>query len=219
MDVKHILLAGSSGLVGSAFLAQFSKHVGQFKVTCLVRSLPSNAINGVEYCIADFEHLDALNLSNVDAIVCCLGTTIKKAGSASAFRKVDLDFVVNLIHLGEAIGVEAFHVVSAMGANANATILYSKVKGEMQAVLEQSSVPARYVYQPSLLLGDRKEFRLAEKLSMYVMQFIAPLLVGKTQNYKAIHDTEVALAIWYFIKNGKKGYTIVSNKAMIQLVD
>lgn len=216
MNKKHIVLAGSTGLVGAAFLKQISAFSEDFQVTCLVRSLPIKPIAGVDYVCVDFNELDTISLAAADSIVCCLGTTIKKAGSAEAFRKVDYQYVVNLMRLGEKMGVEAFHVVSAMGANKNSVVLYSRVKGEMQDALQHSSIPSKFVYQPSLLLGNRAEFRFAERLAAVFMKLIAPLMKGKLLKYKAIPANDVAAAILSNLQPARSGYFIVSNADMVQ---
>src|SRR5690606_24320068 len=122
----------------------------------------------------------------VDDVFCCLGTTIKKAGSQNAFRRVDYDYPVALGKLAKSAGAKRFLVISAMGADARSNIFYSRVKGQMEEALKKMEFPALHIFQPSLLLGKRDEFRLGEKAASVLAPAISPLLRGKMKKYKPI---------------------------------
>ena len=132
---RTALIAGATGLTGHYLLTLLLADANYARVTALVRkaSLPSNP--KLAEVIVDFDVLPPLPKA-ADAY-CCLGTTIKKAGSQAAFRKVDFEFVVNFARAAKRAGAKRFLVISSLGANASSPIFYSRVKGEMESMRER----------------------------------------------------------------------------------
>lgn len=124
----------------------------------------------------DFSQLDAFEVPAAELGLCCLGTTIKRAGSEAAFRAVDHDAVVSFARLCRAKGVKHFLVVTALGADARSPVFYNRVKGEVEASLAALGFDALTVLQPSLLLGDRAESRPAERVAVVASRALRPLL-------------------------------------------
>jgi uncharacterized protein YbjT (DUF2867 family) len=151
----------------------------------------------------DFDHPS--KLPRADDIFCCLGTTIKKAGSQAAFRKVDYDYVVSLADHARDAGAKRFLVVSSLGADARSSIFYSRVKGEMEAALRGIGFDALHIFQPSLLLGDRREARLGERLGIAASAIIAPFMLGPAKKYRPIDARVVANAMWKTAWNSERG--------------
>ena len=143
---------------------------------------------------------------------CCLGTTIKTAGSKEAFRKVDLDYVVNVAKAAKENGVNHFAVVSAMGADKNSNIFYNKTKGEMEDAIKTIGFNSTYIIRPSLLLGDRKEFRFGELLGKFIMITLSFLIPKK---YRAIYDVQVALAMIHFMNQAENGFFVKENDELL----
>ena len=131
----------------------------------------------------------------MDSIVCCLGTTIKKAGSQQQFRKVDLGYPLKAAELGRSQGARAFILMSAIGASSSSTIFYNRVKGELEDSLRELSYPYLSIYHPSLLLGDRREHRTAEALGIKAMPLVNRLLIGPLDKYRGIEAKTVASAM------------------------
>jgi len=148
--VTTTLLAGATGLVGTAFSAGWA---GPDMLHLLVRrEMPSpGPLQRVH--VVDFAALHALPPA-VEA-VCCLGTTIKQAGSEAAFRAVDFDAVLAFATAASLAGVKRFAVVSSLGANRRSANLYSRVKGEMEVALIGIGFASLVVARPSLLSGNR----------------------------------------------------------------
>ena len=183
---RSVLLAGATGLVGAEVLRHLIDDRTVGRIVVVGRRAVSAADPRVESRIIDFDHLDAsASLFAVGQIICALGTTIRQAGSEDAFRRVDFDYPLAMAHLGLKQGARHFLVVSALGANAESRIFYSRVKGELEDRLRSIGYRSVTIVRPSLLLGKRDEFRLLERVGM-VLGEIVP---GR---YRPVHASAVA---------------------------
>ncbi|WP_375192225.1 NAD(P)H-binding protein [Marinobacter sp.] len=191
-----VMLLGATGLTGGQVLQGLLAREEVDQVVALVRHRLPTLHDKLAQHEVNFDNLDAhASLFDVDAIVCCLGTTIKKAGSQAQFRKVDLGYPLKAAELGRAHGVRAFILMSAIGASSSSTIFYNRVKGELEDALEDLGYPYLSIYHPSLLLGDRKEQRTAEALGIKAMPLVNRLLIGPLDKYRGIEAATVALAM------------------------
>jgi uncharacterized protein YbjT (DUF2867 family) len=165
-------------------------------VTVLVRRKLDFAHPKLTQRVVDFDHLETHgDAFAVDDVFCCLGTTIKKAGSQPAFRKVDFDYPLAMGRLAKAQGARRFLIVTAMGANAGSSIFYNRVKGEVENALAELGLPALLIFRPSLLLGERQEQRFGESVAAAVTKVINPLMVGGLRKYRGIAGLTVARAM------------------------
>ena len=130
-----------------------------------------------------------------EIFICCLGTTIKQAGSQEAFRKVDFDYVLEFAKVAEREGAKKFIVVSALGANSHSSVFYNKVKGDMETAVQKLKIPEIVILEPSLLLGKRIESRPAEALTQKLSPLLNSILFGPLKKYRAIKASDVAKAI------------------------
>lgn len=191
-----VMLLGATGLTGGQVLQGLLAREEVDQVVALVRHRLPTLHDKLAQHEVNFDNLDAhASLFDVDAIVCCLGTTIKKAGSQAQFRKVDLGYPLKAAELGRAHDVRAFILMSAIGASSSSTIFYNRVKGELEDALEDLGYPYLSIYHPSLLLGDRKEQRTAEALGIKAMPLVNRLLIGPLDKYRGIEAATVALAM------------------------
>jgi uncharacterized protein YbjT (DUF2867 family) len=146
--------------------------------------------------VVDFDRLDeCASLFAVDAIICCLGSTIKKAGSRERFRNIDYDIPIKAANIGRKQGVDAFILMSAVGASASSAVFYNRVKGELEDGLKGLAFPYLSIYQPGLLLSERSEQRLAESLGIKAMPAVNCLLQGPLKRYRGIEAATVARAM------------------------
>ena len=146
--------------------------------------------------IADLDRMeDAADAFAVDDVFCCLGTTIKKAGSQEAFLRVDHDYPVAAARLARARGATRFLIVTALGADASSRVFYNRAKGEVER--DVSAVPFEGVafVRPSLILGDRAERRTAEAAAQKLAPLLSPVLLGPLRKYRAIDGRTVARAM------------------------
>jgi len=186
--MERVLLTGATGLVGGHLLRMLVNTAGVTAISAPTRR-PLDDFPGV-YNPHDPQLTDALAQVQepVDTVFCCLGTTIREAGSKEAFIHADYTLVVDTALAGLRLGASHMLVVSAMGANARSPFFYNRVKGEMEEALIAQNWPRLTIARPSMLLGERKKSRLNESL-------LAPLFRLLPGNLKAIAGRDVAHAL------------------------
>ncbi len=203
---RTALVAGASGLVGGHLLRLLLADGAYTRVVTLARRELAVRHAKLGQRVVDFGTLDTFsNFPRTDDVFCCLGTTIKAAGSREAFRRVDHDYVLGLARAGLRAGARQFMLVSALGADPASRIFYSRVKGETEAAMRQLPYEGIQVFRPSFLMGDRAEVRLAERLGIPLARALAPLLVGPLRRYRPIHAADVARAMVQIAKEAPRG--------------
>jgi uncharacterized protein YbjT (DUF2867 family) len=212
--VRNALIAGASGLVGGHCLELLLKSERYSQVISIGRREVPVIHPKLEQKIIDFDKLHNYYAElDVDDVFCCLGTTIKKAGSKEAFYKVDYTYVVELARVTANKGASQFIVISSMGADASSMFFYNKVKGEMERDIQQLGFESVHILRPSLLLGNRDEERTGEKLASKILKPLSSLMVGPLKEYKPIEAETVAHAMVYVAEHQEKGMHIYpSNK-------
>ena len=192
---RTALLLGGSGLVGGFCLQRLLEAEWYQKVISLGRrELPVTHPKLMQRSIA-FESLETLDLPPVDDVFCALGTTIRKAGSQAAFRRVDFDFTLAAARLALKHGAQRFVLVSSIGADPESSNFYLRTKCEVEKAVMDLSYPVLHIFRPSLLVGDRKESRSGEKLAIYASMILQYALVGGLRKYRPIEATTVASAM------------------------
>lgn len=216
---KTALVLGASGLIGSELATTLIQRNHYEKIHLIVRKPIENHYSSVcEQHVVDFDQLKAYpELFQVTDVFCCLGTTIKKAKTKEAFRKVDYDYPVEAAKLASQGGAEKFLIVSAMGADSNSRFFYNQVKGDVEETLKTLNLSALNIFRPSLLLGERKEFRLGEKIAAKASGLLNTIMVGPLRPYKAIHAKKVALAMAISAESDKKGVNIYPSHEIEQM--
>ena len=217
---KNALIIGATGLVGENALKTLLQSNIYKEVIALVRTPLEYQHKKLKEIIINFDHLDEYqSLFAVDDIYCCLGTTIKKAKTQENMKKIDVDYPVKCATLGKKMGAKQFIVISAIGANSNSAIFYSRIKGMLEENLAALSFDALLILQPSLLLGERDEFRFGEKISSIIFPLLHPLLVGPLKKYKGIHAEKVAAAMYKIAQMNKKGVLIIPSDKIAELAE
>lgn len=186
---------GATGLIGSHLLELLLANDNFDSVRILIRRPFDLTHHKLEKKLVDFSDMESfrLALEDSDVIFCAIGTTQKKVkGDKSAYRKVDFDIAVNAAQLGKLCGYEIFVLVSAVGANSQSNNFYLKLKGETEEAVKATGIKSIHIVRPSLLLGDRREFRLGEKIAQWVMPVFSFLIPSK---YKPIKAIDVAKAM------------------------
>lgn len=193
------LVLGASGLVGQALVNQLCQLEQYSQVTCLVRSPLRNShyhdpLNKLQVIVIDFEYLqDYQGYFSVDHVYCCLGTTLKQAGTRQNFRRVDFEYVHVAAQLTRAQRCKGFVWISSVGANAKSKNFYLRVKGELEnAILSMPQLAHAAAVRPSLLLGDRKQSRKRERIAGHILKYLSPLLLGNLAKYRPVSAHQVA---------------------------
>lgn len=206
---KTTLIVGATGLIGSELLSLLLADDFYAEVKVLVRHHPGIDHPKLKVIIDDFQNLAALGSQlKADHVYCCLGTTMKQAGSKEAFYKVDFHYPLQIAKTAQEQGASQFLLVSALGANIKSKIFYNRVKGEIEVAV--SSIPFKgiNIFQPSLLLGNRKEKRTGEAIAQGISNVVSFLLVGPLKKYKPIHAKTVAEGMLKIAKQGLNGFYI-----------
>ena len=193
---KTALLAGATGLIGSKLLPLLLASERYSKVIVVGRRALPFTHPKLTQVVTDLDRLQDVRLLLIaDDVFCCLGTTLSQAGSKEAFYKVDFLYVVTLAALAAGNFASQFVVVSSMGAAADSRIYYSRVKGEMEAAVRQAPFRAIHIFRPSLLLGERAQPRLGERVGAVLLRVLQPLLRGPLRKYRPVSGAAVAAAM------------------------
>ena len=216
----EVTLVGASGLVGHELLLILSQLEQISRIKAVSRAPLGRLHTKAENFILDFNKMEDHGTAlKAPVFVCCLGTTIAKAGSQEAFRAVDYDYVMKFARIAEQCQAEKFLVISAMGADPQSNIFYNRVKGEMERDLRALKIPQIEIFRPSLILGERKEHRKGEDIAKLLSPFINPLLFGPFKKYRAIEATDIAKAMAIAILNFNKGLFIYESDEIQNICD
>lgn len=212
--MKHtVLLVGASGEIGRRLTNKLiaDNSIGEIHLVNR-RKLNINHENVVEHLV-DFEHLteQSFNLS-FDLAFCCLGSTIKQAGSEHAFFHVDHDHCVNFAQLALKHQCHNLSIISSLGANATSNNFYLQTKGKMEESIKSMDWPSLLIFRPSLLIGQRSEFRIGERLGGLIMKIIAPLMLGPLKQYRPINMDTVASAMCCLATTGNSGKRVIESQ-------
>jgi uncharacterized protein YbjT (DUF2867 family) len=191
---KVALVVGASGLVGHQLVDLLLESPAYSEVIILLRRPFFPSRKNLREIVFDFENPDA-SVVLADDVFCCLGTTMKRAGSKDAFRKVDYTYPLAIAELALKNGAQQFLIVTAMGANSKSLFFYNRVKGELEEELLKLNYPRLKIVRPSLLLGQRQELRMGEKLGELFLRSLMFMMIGPLKKYSAIESAKVARAM------------------------
>jgi uncharacterized protein YbjT (DUF2867 family) len=216
--MRNALIAGATGLVGKQLLSMLLNSNDYKKVYVLSRRPLAEEHPKLEEIIIDFDRLPEQQLPEVNDVFCCLGTTMKKAGSKEAFRKVDFVYPYELAQKALQTAAEQYLLVSAMGANRRSFFFYNRVKGEVEENISKLiGYKSIHIFRPSLLLGKREEERFGEIFAQKLMRFIKPLMVGPLRKYRGIHARTVANGMLKAAEQHPRGIHIYESEEIKQL--
>ena len=178
-------------MVGSHCLDELLRHPSYARVHAWVRRPLPRTHRKLKQREIDFELLQAQAVE-VDDVLCCVGTTIAVAGSQDAFRRVDYNYPLALADQAAAAGSTHFLLVSALGADAASGVFYNRVKGELERDIGKLGLARWHFFRPSLLVGDRAQPRLGERIGQALGKVIGPLMLGGMARYRPIEAAAVA---------------------------
>lgn len=213
---RRVLLAGATGLVGRALVAELQAGRPRPRIEALVRRRPAPADARVRWHVVDFGALPTL--PPAAEAYCCLGTTIAVAGSQAAFRAVDFDAVLAFARAARAAGAGRFAVVSALGASPRSPTFYNRVKGDMEQAVAALGFASVVIARPSLLSGDRASLgqpsRLGERLALAATGPIRALI---PKAWRPIEARTVARAMLRALGEARPGVRIVESAELQDL--
>jgi uncharacterized protein YbjT (DUF2867 family) len=225
--MKYIaVVIGATGLTGRALLAQLSANANYVKTIAVVRKPTEFSLPNVQSLVCDFESwanapeaLAKLVRESIDAretihAFCCLGTTIKVAGSQDAFRRVDFDYVVAFAKAMKSLGAAHIGTISALGANVKSSVFYSRTKGEMEAAVAAAGIASTHFVRPSFLDGDRSESRPGEKIGIVATKLLTPVLFGPFKRYRVVNVERVAAKLIAVAASASKGIQISESETI-----
>lgn len=193
---KTACIFGASGLTGSILLHKLLASDDFTKVFSFGRRKLDVEHPKLEQHLADYDSIDEFSGQvKADVLFCCLGTTIKKAGSKEMFRKIDLHYPEKLVRFSEQNNIKQFIVISSIGANAMSANFYLQTKGMMEQALLDSSITNKTILRPSLIMGNRNEFRMGENIAVMLMKAMGWLLIGSLKKYRGIPANIIAEAM------------------------
>jgi uncharacterized protein YbjT (DUF2867 family) len=214
--LRSAVVLGATGLVGSRLLLDLTRDAECAGVVAIGRRPSGLVAPTLKDVTADLGKPETYReYLNVDCVFCALGTTIRKAGSEDAFRRVDFEYPLTVAREAAAAGARRFALVSAVGADARSRVFYSRVKGELEAALAALPFPRGLrVVRPSILLGDRSESRPGERVAAAFMRATAPLFAGGLKKYRAITDEQVAVALMTAARSDGAGVVVFEGASL-----
>lgn len=203
---RTAVVAGYTGLVGRALLARLLEDPRCARVIAVGRREPPAAHVRLHVIKSDLSDLAKIGpqLAADDAF-CCLGTTLRSAGSKAAFEAVDYHMVVNFARAAHAAGARRMVMVSSLSADPKSPIYYSRIKGRTEQALREVGFDSLHIVRPSLLLGERAETRVGEGLAQKIAPLLNPLMLGPLAKYRAISAEDVAAAMMELSRREDRG--------------
>jgi uncharacterized protein YbjT (DUF2867 family) len=218
--MRSAIVAGASGLVGERVLRRLLAGGTYDRVVALVRGPVNVTHKKLEQRTVDYERLGRMSaFPRAEDVFCCLGTTIRKAGSPEAFHKVDVGYVARLAEVAVRAGSAQFLLVSAVGANARSGNFYLRCKGEAEDMVRTLPYKGVQIFRPSFLVGERREKRAGEAAGIALARLFSPAMIGPAARYRPIRADDVARAMQAVARDAPPGIHVYEARAMQALAD
>lgn len=208
MNKQTAVVIGATGLIGNHVVEALLNDSTFTIIRTLTRRPLAIIHQKLQQHIVNFNDLNNYKekFGEGDVIFCCIGTTQKKVkGDNALYEKIDFDIPVNAAEIGIANNFKKYLIVSAVGANENSSNFYLKLKGKTENAIKQFAFESIGIFQPSILLGNRKEVRRSEKIMQKIMKLFSRLLLGSFKKYRAIDAKDVAKAMVQASKENNPG--------------
>lgn len=203
-DRLTALVFGASGLTGRFLIEHLIEDQAYGSIKVFVRKELPIQNHKIRQVTFDPERIENISQDMMgDHLFCCIGSTIKKAGSKEAFYRTDHDLVEKIAQIGSANKVKSFVVISSIGANSGSGNFYLRTKGQMEDSIKTFNFSSLSIVRPSMLMGIRNEKRLGEEIAKKIYKIMNPLLVGPFRKYKSIHASTVAKSMIKLAKQSR----------------
>lgn len=199
---KTAIILGATGFTGMKLLNSLVNDNRYKTIKIFSRSSVSQKSEKIQEFIIDLLTLsEHLRDFTADEVFCCIGTTTKKTKDRSIYKLIDHGIPVTAAKMSKKNGIKMFMVISSMGANRSSFFSYSKIKGEMERDVVKQNIQHTFILRPSLIGGNRNEFRFGEKISQIVMKIMDPLLLGSFKKYKMISPEKIIRCMIFLANN------------------
>ena len=216
---KTAIILGATGLTGGILLKKLMKDISYTKIKLFSRRSVNIKDDKIEEYLIDVLQLEKYNKDfTAEEVFCCIGTTAKKTKDNAKYKQIDYGIPVAAAKLAKENSIDTFVVMSSMGADAASSVYYSKTKGEMERDVLNQKIKNTYILRPSLIGGNRNEFRLGENIGKGFMSFINPFMKGSLEKYKMIHPEKIASGMQKLAKNNKN-QSIFSSDEIVQIAN
>ena len=219
-DAKTALILGATGVVGRHCLDLLVADAKYGRVIAICRRTTGRTSPKLTEIVKPLDQLAAIkpaDLGKIDDVFCCLGTTQKRAGSSGEFRHVEVDYPREAARLAKACGATQFLVITAIGADARSPSFYMRIKGEVEAAVMGVGFDNTSIFRPSLLLGEREDFRWKERLSEPFMRVLGLVMIGPARRLSPIHAETVARAMLRVASSPKSGVSVYTSDKIADL--
>jgi uncharacterized protein YbjT (DUF2867 family) len=215
---RSALVAGGTGLVGGYLVDLLISSPEYDVIKVLVREGSAFNKESTEVIHVNYDSLKEYeNHLKAEAVFCCLGTTIRKAGSKENFRKVDFDYPFELAKICLQNGSRQYNLITAIGADPGSVFFYNRVKGDVETAIKGLNFESLNIFRPSLLLGDRKEKRFGEKVGFVLAKVLQPFMIGSVAKYSGIEAETVAKGMIQLSNSDHEGIQIVESNSIREL--
>lgn len=205
----NVLLLGATGLVGGKLLELILNDPDVEKVCVISRRTCGKTHAKLKEIISPLEEMHNYQAEfNVDSVLCCLGSTIKKAGSKENFRTIDLEYPLKAAKLSKKAGAKRYGVITAMGSNAKSMFFYNQVKGNLENKLKELQLKELFIVRPSLIIGERQESRFGEGVAIKFYCLLEPLTPRILKKYLGSQVEDIAELMLALSKGEDKKSTV-----------
>ena len=213
---KTAIILGATGLTGNILLKNLLISQRYDKIKIFTRKPLRLENKKVTEILCNLLELDNYKENFFgDDVFCCIGTTTKKTPDKELYKKIDYGIPVSAAKLCKDNGIKTFAVMSSMGANANSSIFYNRTKGEMEQVVLEQNIKNTCILRPSMIGGNRNEFRIAEKIGGILMKVLTPLFIGSLRKYRIISAEIIANAMIELANSGTEKQIFESDQIQI----
>ena len=217
--MKKAIIFGASGFVGSYLLTELLNNSDYEEVTVVVRKDLNIRHPKLKILIGNYHSLSDLKTQFIaEDVFITLGSTKKKTPKQDEYYQVDHDYPVLAANIAQQNGATSIFLLTAIGANSESNVFYVRTKGEAERDIIALNFAHTHIFRPSMIMGSRKEKRLAEKMMMKIWSAVNPLFVGKAAKYKGITAQNIAKSMNNAAKNQTEKVQIYHWKEMNALL-
>jgi uncharacterized protein YbjT (DUF2867 family) len=218
--MRTAIVAGASGLVGEHVLRRLLASGPYDHVVAFVRGPINLTHRKLEQRTIDYERIGRMSaFPRAEDVFCCLGTTIRRAGTPEAFHKVDVEYVARLAEVSVRAGSSQFLLVTAVGASAQSGNFYLRCKGEAEDMVRTLPFRGVQIFRPSFLVGHRRERRAGEAFEVAAARLLSFVMIGPARRYRPIRADDVAKAMLAVARESPPGIHVYEADAMQALAD